>query len=111
MKLLFDENLSFKLCAKIQDIFPGSQHIRDLGLEQADDLEIWALAKSGSFVIVTKDSDFNDLSVIRGYPPYVIWLRTGNSRISQIEALIRSHQTDIEESVSAEKIVIIEIFW
>jgi len=35
MKLLFDENLSFKLRARLQDVFPGSQHIRDIGMEQA----------------------------------------------------------------------------
>ncbi len=109
MKLLFDENLSFKLRAKMQDIFPGSQHVRDLGMEQKTDLEIWTFAKRENFVIVTKDADFNDMSVMRGYPPYIVWLRTGNSRVSQIEALIRVHQTDIEESVHKEKFGIIEI--
>lgn len=109
MKLLFDENLSFKLCAKIQDVFPGSQHVSDLGLEQTTDLKIWEFAKREDFIIVTQDADFNDLSVIRGYPPYIVWLRVGNFRVSQIEALIRIHQTDIEESVGAEKIGIIEI--
>jgi len=66
MKLLFDENLSFKLRAKMQDVFPGSKHVRDLGLEQVDDIEIWEFAKHENFVIVTKDADFNDLSVMKG---------------------------------------------
>ncbi len=109
MKLLFDENFSFKLCAKTQDVFPGSQHVRDLGLEQATDLRIWEFAKRENFVIVTQDADFNDLSVIRGCPPYIVWLRVGNFRVSQIESLIKMHQIDIEEFVSAEKIGIIEI--
>jgi len=109
MKLLFDENLSFKLRARLQDIFPGSQHVRDIGMEQASDAEIWEVAKREEFVIVTKDVDFNDLSVIRGHPPYIVWFRTGNSRVSQIEASIRLHQTTIEDSVSEGKYGIIEI--
>jgi len=109
MKLLFDENLSFKLRAKMQDIFPGSQHVRDLGLEQANDIEIWEFAKRENFVIATKDADFNDMSVMRGYPPYVVWLRTGNARVSQIEAMLRFHQKNVEKSVREEKFGIIEI--
>ena len=99
MKLLFDENLSFKLRAKMQDVFPGSKHVRDLGLERANDLEIWEFSKRENFVIVTKDADFNDLSVMLGYPPYIVWLRTGNARVSQIENILRAYQERIEKSV------------
>jgi predicted nuclease of predicted toxin-antitoxin system len=35
MKLLFDQNLSFKLCARLTDLFPGSNQVRLLGLDQA----------------------------------------------------------------------------
>jgi len=91
MKLLFDENLSFKLSARLQDIFPDSKHVRNLGLEQADDSAIWTLARNKNFTIVTKDSDFNDISVIRGYPPHIVWLRSGNSRVDHMEAIIRTH--------------------
>jgi len=37
MKLLFDQNLSFKLCRQLADIFPNSNQIRSLGMEEADD--------------------------------------------------------------------------
>jgi len=47
--------------------------------------------------------------VIRGYPPYIVWLRTGNARVSQIEAMLRSHQNSIEKSVSEGKLGIVEI--
>ncbi len=109
MKLLFDENISFKLRAKMQDIFPGSKHVRDLGLEQARDIAIWEFSKRKNFVIVTKDADFNDLSVMRGYPPYIVWLRTGNARVIQIENIIRSYQDSIEKSVGEGKFGVIEI--
>ena len=37
MKLLFDQNLSFKLCQALADLFPGSSQVRLLGLAEADD--------------------------------------------------------------------------
>lgn len=35
MKLLFDENLSHKLVRTLEDLFPDSEHVRDLGLKAA----------------------------------------------------------------------------
>lgn len=109
MKLLFDENLSFKLSAKMQDVFPGSKHVRDLRLEQVSDIKIWEFSKRENFVIVTKDADFNDLSVMLGYPPYIVWLRTGNARVSQIENILRAYQDSVEKSVGEGTFGIIEI--
>ena len=37
MKLLFDENLSPKLVRSLEDFFPESVHVRDVGLNAADD--------------------------------------------------------------------------
>ena len=45
MKLLFDQNLSFYLCALLSDLFPGSEHVRHLGLERADDFTLWRYAR------------------------------------------------------------------
>jgi len=39
VKLLFDENLSHRLVAVLGDVYPGSVHVRQVGLEQASDLE------------------------------------------------------------------------
>jgi len=45
MKLLFDENISYKLVKRLEDIFPESKHIRELGLETFEDINIWNFAK------------------------------------------------------------------
>ena len=37
MKLLFDQNLSFKLCRDLVDLFPGSTQVRLVGLAEASD--------------------------------------------------------------------------
>lgn len=90
IKLLFDENLPPKLSAKLNDLFPGSSHVHDCGQGAVSDQKIWAFAKAQEFTIVSKDSDFQELSVLLGAPPKVIWLRTGNCTTAYLEALLRS---------------------
>ena len=58
MKLLFDQNLSFKLCQALADLFPGSSQARLLDLAEADDSALWQCAKNNAFALVTQDSDF-----------------------------------------------------
>ena len=91
MKLLFDQNLSFKLCNALDDLFPGSGQVRLLGLAEADDRAIWQHAKANGFVLVTQDSDFADMAALYGQPPKVIWLRCGNQSTQVIENLLRDH--------------------
>lgn len=95
MKLLFDHHLSPKLVKRLGDLYPDSSHVYLLGMDQEADPLIWEYAKLNHFVIVTKDADFTDLSVLRGFPPKVIWLKLGNCTTQQVEDVIRSHQTAI----------------
>jgi predicted nuclease of predicted toxin-antitoxin system len=97
MKLLFDNNLSHKLVNRLTDIFPDSSHVMDLNLDESEDSFIWKVVKENSFIIVTKDADFNEFSLLKGYPPKVIWLRTGNCSITDIEALFRKNIIIIKE--------------
>jgi len=95
MKLLFDQNLSPKLVQRLGDLFPGSSHVQTAGLDRARDEEVWDYARQHGYAIVTKDVDFNNLSVLRGSPPKVIWLELGNCTTTQVEDVFRSHATDI----------------
>jgi predicted nuclease of predicted toxin-antitoxin system len=45
---------------------------------------------------VTKDADYNNLTVLRGSPPKVIWLQLGNCTTAQVEAVFRARFADIE---------------
>jgi predicted nuclease of predicted toxin-antitoxin system len=96
MKLLFDENLSFRLCDLLSDLFPGSQHVRLAGLERADDLTLWRYATANGYVLVTLDADFAELAALFGTPPKVIWLRRGNRSTAEVEALLRRHRGAID---------------
>lgn len=95
MKLLLDQNISRKLLKEFDDLFPGSSHVYLLDLHKVSDEEIWNYAHDNDFVIVTQDSDFNERSLVYGYPPKVIWLRTGNVSTQNIKHLLRKHHKDI----------------
>ena len=95
MKFLFDENLSPRLVGGLSDAFPGSVHVRDVGLSGASDAAVWAYAKKHDLTIVSKDSDFHQVSFLRGPPPKVIWVRRGNCTTSAIEALLRSNRPGV----------------
>ena len=97
VKLLFDQNLSPKLINRLADLYPNSDHLDLLGLGAADDVLVWEHAKENDLVVVTKDSDFADLSVFRGFPPKVVWIRRGNCSTNDIEKILRNHQTEIED--------------
>ena len=96
MKLLLDQNLSPKLVSRIADLFPGSLHVQNVALACSSDSEVWEHAKSNRLTIVSKDDDFQSLSVVRGSPPKVIWLQLGNASTAQIEHAIRQRFAEIQ---------------
>ena len=66
MKLLLDENLSPRLVNRLNQLFPGLTHVREVGLKQADDQQIWDWARDNAFAIVTTDADLRWPSVMAG---------------------------------------------
>ena len=91
MKLLFDENLSPALTRRLADLFPDSLHVRDIGMKATDDPIVWEYAKNNGLMIVSKDADMHDLSLVFGNPPKVIWVRLGNCSTREVENLLRRH--------------------
>ena len=95
MKLLFDQNLSYKLVRSFSDEFPGSAHVRDLGLASAADIDVWEYAKQFGFTIVSKDTDFSQRGFLFGPPPKVVWIRLGNCSTKEIEDILHSYSAEI----------------
>ncbi len=89
MKLIFDENLSRRLVARIADLFPDSTHVAMEGLLRAPDSAVWEFAKARGLAIVTADADFYELATTVGPPPKVIWLRGCDYPTAVCEELIR----------------------
>ena len=96
MKLLFDQNLSPRLAVLLADLFPGSDHVPMLGLDCSSDDDIWNFSRGHGVVIVSKDADYDDLSVVRGSPPWVIWLQIGNCTNDRVLALLRANHAVTE---------------
>lgn len=96
MRLLFDQNLSPSLVRRLTDIFPHARHVSMVGLGSASDEAVWEYARTNGCVIVTKDADFSDLGVMRGYPPQIIWLRFGNCTTHEIEMALRAQYSAIK---------------
>ena len=100
MKLLLDQNISFRIANRIQDIFPGSGQVREVGLENSKDAQIWKFAQEIGYAIVTFDSDFYDLGLLKGVSPKVIWLRLGNTSTRNIENVLRKNSDLINTFVN-----------
>ena len=109
MKLLFDQNLSFKLCRGLAALYPNSSHVRPQGLDAAEDEAVWQFALANNFVIVTKDSDFDGLSALKGHPPKVIRLRCGNQTRRHIENLLRQNHPHIVRFINDADLGYLEI--
>lgn len=96
MRLLLDQNLSPKLMSALSDLFPGSQHVRDVGLESATDEKVWMYAIKFGLTIVSKDSDFFDRSMLLGHPPKVVCVKIGNCSTARLLALIKTRAEELK---------------
>jgi len=88
VKLLLDQNLSRRILPALAEEFPGSSHVVHLGMDHDDDIKIWDYAKENDLVIVTKDKDFLQRSVLLGHPPKIVHLTVGNCPVSEIVMLL-----------------------
>jgi predicted nuclease of predicted toxin-antitoxin system len=103
MKLLLDQNLSPRLIQRLADLYPGSIHVEAVGLDRALDNEVWLYTKDNGLTIVSKDADFNELSLIWGFPPKVIWIQRGNCSTKAIEAILRDNYKVVKSFIESGK--------
>jgi len=100
MKLLFDQNISYRITKILSNSFPEAKHISQVGLLDSTDTGIWEYARQNGFCIVTFDSDYYDLSIVKGSPPKIIWLRIGNATTHGIAELLIDNQELISLFIS-----------
>lgn len=109
MRLLLDENLSRRIVPFLQSGFPGSSQVALLGLEGASDSEIWQYAKDNGFVIVSRDSDFQERSLVAGHPPQVVWLKVPNRSKTVILNILLEHHQEIEQALTVQNLACVEL--
>ncbi len=107
MKLLFDENLSPRLPRLLASQFPGSSHVRDCGLKGQSDQAVWEYARAHQFMLVSKDGDFYQRSLLLGAPPKLVWLCLGNCTRVQLLNLLLTHEKDIRSLESAAESILL----
>jgi predicted nuclease of predicted toxin-antitoxin system len=99
MKFLFDQNISHRILKLLSDKFSGSSSIIHEGLMNASDKEIWEFAKKNGFIIITQDSDFNDFNALYGFPPKIIWIRTGHLKTQSIADILIENFEEINKFI------------
>jgi len=109
VKLLLDQNLSRRLLPDLVLSFPGSTQAQHAGLERVGDADIWAYAKQHGFTIVTKDADFAELALLRGYPPKVIWLNCGNVSNATVRRKLLDNAETIQRFIASVENGVLEI--
>ena len=90
MKLLLDQNISYRLISKIEYLFPNTDQVKRLKLDGKTDHQIWNYTRLNGYTILTFDGDFCDIAAVKGHPPKIIWLRTGNLTTAQLAEVIIS---------------------
>jgi len=100
VRLLFDQNISYRILKKLSDQFEGSIQVRTAGLEDTSDRQIWDYAKGQKLTIVTFDSDFSDIATVRGHPPKIIWLRLQDTSTKNIVRIMSEKLNVIVDFVS-----------
>lgn len=103
MKLLLDQNISFRVSKKLRPKIPELYHVTDVGLLNSPDKMIWEFAKSENYTIITFDSDFYDLQVLRGFPPKLIWLRFGNTTSDKMVNFITKNISSFRKFISSKE--------
>ena len=89
MKLWLDAQLSPRLARWIVDVFAiDTAPLRELGLRDARDREIFMAARQANATVITKDLDFVHLLRVHGPPPRVIWLRCGNTSEARLREIL-----------------------
>jgi len=100
MRFLFDQNISHRILRLLPSQFAGSTSVKQEGLINFQDRQIWEYAKKHDYIIVTQDSDFNYLNLLYGFPPKIVWVRTGNLKTQAILDILIDHVREIEEFIA-----------
>jgi predicted nuclease of predicted toxin-antitoxin system len=111
MKLLINENISYRLVSKLALTFPDTKHVKDLELIHTNDHTIFKQARALGFdAIITMDDDFQNILIERGVPPKIIWIRTGNCSTNFLSIVILRNETIIRSFIADPILDSLEIF-
>ena len=108
--LLLDANLSWRSIATLKNHYDDCFHVDDIGLSiPAKDTEIWNYARKNGMIVVTNDEDFLHLFLLKGAPPKILLLKTGNQSRKFIEQILINKKDQIKTFVESSEYGILEL--
>ena len=89
MKVWVDAQMSPTVARWLHDALDTeASALRELGLRDADDSEIFFAARAAGAIVMTKDEDFADLVLRHGPPPQIVWIRSGNTSSAKLQVIL-----------------------
>ena len=80
--------------------------LRDLGLRDAEDSQIFFAARQNDAIVMSKDSDFAELVLRHGPPPQIIWITSGNTSNARLQEMLGGAWSTVVQLLAAgEKLV------
>ena len=101
MNLIFDQNISSKIIKSLEDIHPESLHVKEVGLNNQSDLEVWNYALENNLVLVSTDYEIFDHSVIADICPKIICVYGNPITTTKMEWVIRVNKETIEQFIES----------
>jgi len=111
MKVLIDQNISQRILPMLVPQFDILDHVRQLGLTDAEDYDIFIFARANGYeAVITADDDFVKLINQFSEPPKIIWIRTGNCSTKVLSELLWDKVQTIREFIQSKDFDIYEVF-
>jgi len=101
VNFLLDANLPPRLCLWLQERDQKATHLLDLRSLRAPDKQVWELAITHQAVIITKDTDFYERSLLLGQPPQVVLVSLGNCSNNSLVQYLELSWRSVEAELSA----------
>jgi predicted nuclease of predicted toxin-antitoxin system len=111
MRVLIDQNISQRILPSLAFQFDDLDHVRQLGLTNADDYDIFMFARANGYhAVITIDEDFVKLINQFSQPPKIIWIRTGNCSTQVLGDILSNKIQTIKEFIEGTDFDIYEVF-